>query len=182
MTETDDLDQGSVSSLEDVRTGKTILDINVVPFEPITMGSGHVVAEKQSRLAKAILGRIQPEDVAQLREERANRVVTLTVLFYLWRGSSDVTNTRPLKDLDNLLKILLDVLGSGPQGLGLLESDSFIGELYASKQLVESEEEEGYRIVIEEYKDEEMLRTLKEFHSKKKTGPSQATTHDLPPS
>ena len=120
--------------------------------------------------------------MAQLREERANRVVTLTVLFYLWRGSSDVTNTRPVKDLDNLLKILLDVLGSGPQGLGLLESDSFIGELYASKQLVESEDEEGYRIVIEEYKDEEMLRTLKEFHSKKKTGPSQATTHDLPPS
>jgi hypothetical protein len=66
--------------------------------------------------------------------------------------------------------------------LGLLESDSFIGELYASKQLVESENEEGYRIVIEEYKDEEMLRTLKEFHSKKKTGPSQATAHDPPSS
>jgi len=82
-------------------------------------------------------------------------------LFYLWKGSPSVTDTRPVKDIDNLLKILLDVLGSGPQGLGLLESDSFISELYASKQLVGSEEEEGYRIVVEEYKDEEMLRTLK---------------------
>ena len=182
MTEIDDHDLESESPLEDVRTGKTILDINVVPFEPVTMGSGQGVADKQSRLAKAILGRIQPDDVEQLREERANRVVTLTVLFYLWRGSSDVTNTRPVKDLDNLLKILLDVLGSGPQGLRLLESDSFIGELYASKQLVESEDEEGYRIVIEEYKDEEMLRTLKEFHLKRKTGPSQATAHDPPSS
>jgi hypothetical protein len=168
LTEIDDHDLGSESPLEDLRTGKTILDINVVPFEPATMGSGQGVADKQSRLAKAILERIQPGDMAQLREERANRVVTLTVLFYLWRGSSDVTNTRPVKDLDNLPKILLDVLGSGPQGLGLLESDSFIGELYASKQLVESEDEEGYRIVVEEDKDEEMLRTLKEFHSKRK--------------
>lgn len=41
MTEIDDLDLGSESPSEDVRTGKTILDINVVPFEPVATGSGH---------------------------------------------------------------------------------------------------------------------------------------------
>lgn len=159
-----DLEEEPDPQSEDGQTGETILDITVVPFEPITPGSGQGIPDKQGRLAKAITDKVQPEKLAMLRKERANRVVTLTVLFYLWKGSPDVTNTRPVKDIDNLLKILLDVLGSGPQGLGLVESDSFISELYASKQLVESEEEEGYRIVIEEYKDEPMLKTLRTFY------------------
>jgi Holliday junction resolvase RusA-like endonuclease len=163
----DNDDEENESMSEDTQTGETILDITVVPFEPITPGSGHAVADKQSRLAKAISDKIQAGKLAELRKERANRVVTLTVLFYLWKGSPKVTDTRPVKDIDNLLKVLLDVLGSGPQGLGILESDSFISELYASKQFVGSEEEEGYRIVVEEYKDEEMLRTLK-AHSENK--------------
>jgi len=154
---------------EDTQTGETILDITVVPFEPITPGSGHGVADKQSRLAEAISDKIQPGKLAELRKERANRVVTLTVLFYLWKGSPNVTDTRPVKDIDNLLMVLLDVLGPGPQGLGLLESDSFISELYASKQLVGSEEEEGYRIVVEEFKDREMLRTLKAHSGNRQT-------------
>lgn len=163
-----ELEEEAGPQAEDVQTGETILDITVVPFEPVTPGSGQGIADKQGRLAKAISEKVRPEKLATLRKERGNRVVTLTVLFYLWNGASDVTNTRPVKDIDNLLKILLDVLGSGPQGVGLLESDSFISELYASKQLVESEAEEGYRIVIEEYKDEPMLNTLRTFYSKKK--------------
>ena len=157
----DNEDEENESMSEDTQTGETILDITVVPFEPITPGSGHGVADKQSRLAKAISDKIQPGKLAELRKEKASRVVTLTVLFYLWKGSPGGSDTRPVRDIDNLLKVLLDVLGSGPQGLGLLESDSFISELYASKQLVGSEDGEGYRIVVEEYKDEEMLRALK---------------------
>ena len=170
MEETlDNDDEENESMSEDTQTGETILDITVVPFEPITPGSGHGVADRQSRLAKAISDKIQPGKLAELRKENASRVVTLTVLFYLWKGSPNVTDTRPVKDIDNLLKVLLDVLGSGPQGLGLLESDSFISELYASKQLVGSEDEEGYRIVVEEYKDEEMLRALKAHSGNKQT-------------
>ena len=153
---------------KDPQLGKTILDLSIVPFEPITTGSGQGVAEKQGRLGKAIMERISPNDLAQLTKERGNRLVTVTVLFYLWKGSSDVTNTRPVKDLDNLLKILFDVLKLGPHGLGLVEEDSFICEVYASKQLVESEEEEGYRIIVEEYEDMEMLRTLTKFYSERK--------------
>ncbi len=153
---------------EVAKPGKTILDISIVPFEPITTGSGQGIPEKQSRLAKAIQERIPAENLMRLRTEAADRLVTLTVLFYLWEGSSTVTNTRPVKDLDNLLKILFDVLKLGPQGLGVVESDSYICEVYANKQLVDSEEEEGYRIIVEEYDDETMLGSLKGTRSKGK--------------
>ena len=61
----------------------------------------------------------------------------------------------------------IDVLGKGQQGLGLLEEDSYICEVYAKKELVEDQAEEGLRIIIEEYEDEEMQKVLKEFYSKK---------------
>ena len=70
--------------------------------------------------------------------------------------------------MDNLLKIVFDVLRNGPQDLGIIKEDSYIGEVYATKQLVNKEEDEGYRIIMEEYRDQQMLRTLKEYYSKKR--------------
>ncbi len=145
--------------------GKTILDIAVVPFEPVTTGSGQGIAEKQARLRKAIMDRVKPDELAGLAEKRPDRLVTLTVLFFLWKGSAKVSNTRSVKDLDNLLKIVLDVLKLGPQGLGIVEEDSYVCEVYSAKQLVDYEKEEGYRIIVEEYEDDAMLAVLKKFHS-----------------
>ncbi len=145
--------------------GKTILDIAVVPFEPVTTESGQGIAEKEGRLKKAILDRVKPEELTELTKDRADRLVTLTVLFFLWKGSPKVTNTRSVKDLDNLLKIVLDVLKLGPQGLGIIEEDSYVCEVYSAKQLVDDEKEEGYRIIVEEFEDDAMLRALKKFYS-----------------
>ncbi len=145
--------------------GKTILDINVVPFEPVTAGSGQGIAEKEGRLRKAIQDRVKPDELADLAKNRADRLVTLTVLFFLWKGSAKVSNTRPVKDLDNLLKLVLDVLKLGPQGLGIIEEDSYVCEVYSAKSLVDDEKEEGYRIIVEEYEDDPMLAALKKFHS-----------------
>jgi len=145
--------------------GKTILDIAVVPFEPLTTGSGQKIAEKEDRLKKAILELVKPEELKELAENRKERLVTLTVLFFLWKGSPKITNTRSVKDLDNLLKIVLDVLKLGPQGLGIIEEDSYVCEVYSAKQLVDDEKEEGYRIIVEEYEDDAMLGTLKRFYS-----------------
>src|SRR5712691_8538304 len=147
------------------KDGKTILDINVVPFEPVTTGSGQNISDKEGRLKKAILERIKPDELAELAKNRADRLVTLTVLFFLWKGSPKVTNTRSVKDLDNLLKIVLDVLTLGPQGMGIIEEDSYVCEVYSAKQLVDDEKEEGYRIIVEEYEDDAMLRVLKKFHA-----------------
>ncbi len=163
--------QDESEATETVQSSRTLADIPIIPFEPGTPGSGKDVGEKQGKLRSAILERVSQEELAKYKEALKGRLVTITLGFFLWKGSSKTTNTRAVKDLDNLMKILFDVLGKGQQGLGLLEEDSYICEVYAKKELVEDESEEGLRIIIEEYQDEEMQRTLKEFYAKKiKTG------------
>jgi Holliday junction resolvase RusA-like endonuclease len=152
--------------VEQLQAQEILLDLTIAPFEPLTPGSGQNIGEKKAKLANAIKERISHDDLERLKHQLAGRLVGITVVFLLWKGSPTVTNTRPIKDLDNLLKIVFDALRSGPHGLGIIEEDSYIGEVYATKQLVTREEDEGYRIIIEEHHDPEMLRTLKQYYSK----------------
>jgi len=152
--------------VQQLEAQETFLDLTITPFEPITPGNGQNTGEKKEKLANAIKERISPDNLERLRQQLAGRLVGITVVFLLWKGSPNVTNTRPVKDLDNLLKIVFDVLRHGPQGLGIIEEDSYVGEVYATKELVNKEEQEGYRIIIEEHRDPEMLSTLKQYYSK----------------
>jgi Holliday junction resolvase RusA-like endonuclease len=151
--------------VEQLQTQEILLDLTIAPFEPLTPGNGQNIGEKKEKLANAIKERVPEESLERLRRQLAGRLVGVTVVFLLWKGSPNVTNTRPVKDLDNLLKIVFDVLRQGPQGLGIIEEDSYIGEVYATKQLVSREEDEGYRIIIEEHHDPEMLHMLRQFYS-----------------
>ena len=151
---------------EQLEAEKILFDLTITPFEPLTPGNGQNTSEKKEKLANAIKERISQENLERLRRQLDGRLVGITVVFLLWKGSPNVTNTRPVKDLDNLLKMVFDVLRQVPQGLGIIEEDSYIGEVYATKQLVSKEEDEGYRIIIEEHHDPEMLRTLREYYSK----------------
>ena len=152
--------------VEQLETQEILFDLTIAPFEPLTPGNGQNTGEKKEKLANAIKGRLSPDDLERLRHQLAGKLVAITVVFLLWKGSPSITNTRPVKDLDNLLKIVFDVLRHSPQGLGIIEEDSYIGEVYATKQLVNREKEEGYRLIIEEHHDPEMLRTLKQYYSK----------------
>ena len=152
---------------ETVTSTRTLVDIPVIPFEPPTTGSGHDIGDKQGKLRAAILERTSQSEIGKFREALKGRLVTMTLGFFLWKGSTKTTNTRAVKDLDNLMKIIFDVLGKGQQGLGIIEEDSYICEVYAKKELVEDQAEEGLRIIIEEYEDDEMARTLKDFYAKK---------------
>lgn len=171
--EEEQLEEGEAVSVEEpgekeqVTSSRTLVDIPVIPFEPPTTGSGHDIGEKQGKLRTAILQRVTQAELGKFKDELKGRLVTITLGFFLWKGSSKTTNTRAVKDLDNLMKIIFDVLGKGQQGLGLLEEDSYICEVYANKELVEEQSEEGLRIIIEEYEDDGMLRTLKDFYAKK---------------
>ena len=157
---------------EQVASSRTLADIPVIPFEPPTTGSGHDIGDKQGKLRTAILERVSQSEIDKFKEALKGRLVTVTLGFFLWKGSPKTTNTRAVKDLDNLMKIIFDVLGKGQQGLGLLEEDSYVCEVYAKKELVEDRSEEGLRVIIEEYEDEDMLHTLKEFYSKKSKDPA----------
>ena len=151
---------------EQVEVERILFDLTIAPFEPLTPGNGQNTGEKKEKLANAIKERLSEDDLESLRQQLAGKLVGITVVFLLWKGSPNVSNTRPVKDLDNLLKIVFDVLRQGSQGIGIIEEDSYIGEVYATKQLVGREEEEGYRIIIEEHHDPEMLRILREYYAK----------------
>jgi Holliday junction resolvase RusA-like endonuclease len=152
--------------VQQLEAQETFLDLTIAPFEPLTPGNGQNTVEKKEKLANAIKERIPQDNLERLRQQLAGRLVGVTVVFLLWKGSPNITNTRPVKDLDNLLKTVFNVLRHGPQGLGIIEEDSYVGEVYATKQLVNKEEQEGYRIIIEEHHDPEMLSTLKQYYSK----------------
>ncbi len=114
----DDVDVGSLP--EDVREAKPILDLTLVSFEPVTRGNGQNVEEKKAKLRKAILSQISPEDLARVKAQLDGKLVSLSVLFYLWKGKAEASNTRPVKELDNLLKVLFDVLRRGEQGVEVI--------------------------------------------------------------
>jgi Holliday junction resolvase RusA-like endonuclease len=123
---------------------------------------------RKAKLLKAILEQVTSEELVRAREKLRNRVVKLNVVFNLWKTPPTESDTRWIKDIDNLLKILFDVLGRGEQGLKLVEDDSYICQVQATKLLVPSKEEEGYRVTIEEYHDQQMLRSLNESFAKRR--------------
>ena len=141
------------------------LEIRVIPFEPLAWVAGKRTGEREDKLAERIRQEIPLDTLAEFSKNWANRLVALRVQFFLWEGRSNVTNTRRKKDVDNLLNVVFDVLKVGPHGVGLIESDSYICDVHATKHLVAEEKDEGYKISIEEYGDERMLLTLKDFPS-----------------
>jgi Holliday junction resolvase RusA-like endonuclease len=138
------------------------LEIRVVPFEPFAWVAGKRTGKREDKLSERIRQEIPLHRFTEFLEGRADRLVALRVQFFLWEGSSNVTNTRSIKDVDNLLNVVFDVLKVGPHGVGLIESDSYICDAHATKHLVADAKDEGYKISIEEYGDQRMLGILKD--------------------
>jgi Holliday junction resolvase RusA-like endonuclease len=138
------------------------LEIRVIPFEPFAWVAGKRTGEREDKLAQRIRQEMPLQTLTEFLEDRADRLVALRVQFFLWEGRSNVTNTRPNKDVDNLLNVVFDVLKTGPHGVGLIESDSYICDVHATKHLVAEAKDEGYKISIVEYRDERMLGILKD--------------------
>ena len=120
--------------------------IFVQGFEPMTGQSSDDV-ERKIALRNEITKTEQ--DLEGLKQKcRGTR--SLIVVFYLYSG--DTNPTRHTKDLDNLLKIVLDVLpdymdkNETKSGLELFENDTLIHEVYAIKKLVSEESKEGISI------------------------------------
>jgi len=74
----------------------------------------------------------------------------------LWGGSKVEGRTK--KDLDNLLKIVCDVLADymdsekTNRGLEIMRTDNSIYEIHCSKDIVDDENDEGIDIEIFEFK------------------------------
>ena len=92
------------------------------------------------------------KDLKKIQTRCKKNPLSINVKFYLFYSEEQ---GRTKKDLDNLLKILLDVLsvnmvnGQSPvKGLGIVRDDSDIRQIKCEKHLVNSPEKEGINLQI----------------------------------
>jgi len=137
-------------------TTKILAQIPVIPFVPLTAKPGEEVQRKKD-LRDHIIKNIS--NLSEIRDScRGKERLSLDVCFNLYAGDSK-DSSRYSKDLDNLLKIVLDVLPdymdnkqeNREMGLGIIQNDNQIFEIHASKQFVFDESLEGIKIIISNY-------------------------------
>jgi Holliday junction resolvase RusA-like endonuclease len=134
-----------------------LFTVELKPFEPHTVRSGRGHKNVKKQLHEAILRASDGDDIGAAREKFKHKALRIDVEFRLWKGTENTTNTRAKKDLDNLLKPVLDVLQTSlntqktEPGLDLIEGDESVHEINARKIIVDDEMEEGIRIVILEH-------------------------------
>jgi len=128
-------------------------------FEPKT-ASGDVVNRK-IQLKEEI--ERQTKNLDDIRDFCKNKKLSITIRFYLYNSDKDETpqpEGRTKKDLDNLLKIVLDVLpkkmdtDGKNDGLGLIKRDydHLVYEIHSTKKIVFHQDMEGIDIEISEWK------------------------------
>lgn len=133
--------------------GNVLLEtIEVRKFNPVTSGK-HIV-DRKIALKNAIEKKISK--IVKVRERCKDKPIAINVKFYLLKTRE---TGRSKKDLDNLLKVLCDVLPERIiansteekyKGLGLISDDSFIYEIHCAKKVVLHENEEGLDLQIYE--------------------------------
>jgi Holliday junction resolvase RusA-like endonuclease len=128
--------------------------VNLRGFEPHAIRSGKGHKDVKGSLREAILKAKGASGISDAKKKIGGKTIRIEVEFRLWKGSTSTTNTRSRKDLDNLLKPVLDVLQASLDaqetrtGLDLIENDSLVHEIVAKKRIVGEELEEGIEIAI----------------------------------
>ena len=129
-------------------------------FEPLTASND--VVERKKKLKEKIEN--ENKNLDEIRKFCQDKELSITVRFFLYDGKKDGVQQpegRTKKDLDNLLKIVLDVLpekmdSEGENdGLGLIKKDydHMVYEIKSTKEIVYKENEEGIDIVISQWSD-----------------------------
>ena len=127
--------------------------ISIRGFTPKTHGSNDLVKKIATR--EKLLQNIS--DLESLRAVCRGKTLSVDVCFYLF--GKEENQSRAKKDLDNMLKILLDTLpdytdrAKSVPGLGLIEEDNddLIFEVHAVKKFVSNETDEGFDLELFEW-------------------------------
>jgi len=134
--------------------------IKIRDFEPLTASSD--VVNRKMNLKEKIEN--DTKNLDEIREFCQGKKLSIIVRFFLYDGKKDGVpqpEGRIKKDLDNLLKIVLDVLpekmdSEGENdGLGLIKRDydHLVYEIKSTKKIVYKKDEEGIDIVISQWSD-----------------------------
>ncbi len=129
--------------------------ISVRGFKPKTVKKGKETTKRKKDLQEAFV--LQNPHLSELQEICKGKKLSINVTFYLNENTPDKTSFK--KDLDNLLKILMDVIKEEMDddvkktGLGLVvkNNDEEIFEIICQKEFVQSEDEEGIDLVLSEW-------------------------------
>lgn len=133
-----------------------LLNVSITKFIPQTFGSTDDVGRK-IKLRDAIKSKI--DDLELIQQKCKNKKLSLDVCFNLFSETTELG--RKTKDLDNLLKILLDTLPSymdsakNNEGLGLVpeDRDDLVFHIDCRKNLVTDESQEGIDLKIYEFEN-----------------------------
>ena len=129
--------------------------ISVRGFTPNTAKKGRETTERKKKLQEIFVK--QNPNLSELQEKCKGKRLSLKVTFYLNENTPDKSSYK--KDLDNLLKILMDVIkeemddGEKKMGLGLVlkNMDEEIFEIICHKEFVSSKDDEGIDLEVSEW-------------------------------
>ena len=124
-------------------------------FKPKTVKKGYETTERKKALQEAFVE--QNENLGEMQEKCKGKRLSLKVTFYLNKDTPDKSSFK--KDLDNMLKILMDVIkeemddNEKNTGLGLVveNKDEEVFEIVCNKELVSGEDKEGIDLDIFEW-------------------------------
>ena len=126
-----------------------------VDTKPMSGSRGKRRHERKEELIKAV--KEKSGELERARREFRDKRVKVSVRFNLEKPTEGRPNTVGRKDLDNMLKLVLDSLQTKAdsqgklEGLGLIQDDDCIYRLEANKMLVDRPEQSGISIIISEY-------------------------------
>jgi len=126
--------------------------ISIRRFEPMTAKPKKEV-ERKIELRNKIRG--SRSNLPRIRKNCENKKISLKIIFYLSKQRIE-NEAKYQKDLDNLLKIALDVLpkymdkAKKNKGLGIIENDVVVYEIKAKKIFVDKDSKQGIDIEIDE--------------------------------
>ena len=129
--------------------------ISVRKFKPKTAKKSKETTKRKKDLKEAFIE--QNPNLTQLQTDCIGKQLSINVIFYLNKNTTDKTSFK--KDLDNLLKILMDVIKEEMDdnerkiGLGLVikNKDEEVFEINCHKEFVSSNDDEGIDLVVSEW-------------------------------
>lgn len=124
-------------------------DIKIRKFNPNTSSKNKI---KRKQALKKEIGKNANKKYKKILERLSEKRLFIDVCFYL-KKAKNTGNTK--KDLDNLLKILLDALSENMtngqnkmRGLGFVKDDSEIYKIHCEKKIVDEDKDMGLDLKI----------------------------------
>jgi len=137
-----------------------IINAKIRGFEPLTDNNNTI--ERKNILLKKIRDKI---DLEKAKKKSENKLFSLKVVYYLNIDTKLVGQYK--KDLDNMTKIVADVLtdyltaqdeqNKQKTGLGLIRDDKDIHELNLVKKFVKGNSKQGLDIILYKWKKKQKI-------------------------